>query len=49
MAKKKYIPFGLNIEEVNDLFASGKYNLKHESNIKTNWQIISGNLFTFLI
>jgi len=47
MAKKKYIPFGLNIEEVNDLFASGKYNLKHESNIKTNWQIISGNLFTF--
>ncbi len=47
MTKKKYIPFGLSIEEANDLFASGKYNLKHESNVKTNWQIISGNLFTF--
>ncbi len=47
MTKKKYIPLGLRIDEVNDLYAMGKYNLKHESNVKTNWQIISGNLFTF--
>lgn len=46
--KKSYQPVGLNIEEVNERFTKGLYNEKKEDNLKTNWQIISGNLLTFL-
>ncbi|MBN2540136.1 MAG: HAD-IC family P-type ATPase [Bacilli bacterium] len=47
MAKQNYIPFGLDLETVNEQYAQGKYNQKRESNIRTNWQIISGNVFTY--
>ncbi len=48
MARKYYQPKGLNIEEVNERFSKGLNNYKREDNLKTNWQIISGNLLTFL-
>ena len=47
MARKKYSPFGLKIEEVNERHALGKNNVKKQANLKSNWQIISSNLFTF--
>ena len=47
LAKKTYEPFGLKTEEVNERHAQGKNNVKKQANLKTNWQIISGNLFTF--
>ena len=47
LAKKKYIPIGLNIEEVNSRFTLGKSNKKKETNLKTNWEIIHNNVFTF--
>ncbi|XMB72412.1 HAD-IC family P-type ATPase [Mycoplasmatota bacterium WC30] len=47
MARKKYVPYGLNIEQVNDRYSLGKSNNKKQSNLKTNWQIVSSNLFTF--
>jgi len=47
MARKKYQPFGLTIEQVNDRYTEGKYNFKRESNLKTGWQIIHSNLFTY--
>lgn len=47
MARKNYQPFGLRLEIVNERYRNGQYNQKRESNLKTNWQIISGNLFTF--
>lgn len=47
MAKKNYSPFGLKIEEVNERHSLGKNNIKKQANLKTNWQIVSSNLFTF--
>ncbi len=47
MARKTYQPFGLTIEQVNDRFTEGKFNKKRESNLKTNWQIIRSNVFTY--
>ncbi len=47
MARKKYAPYGLNIEQVNDRYSLGKSNIKKQSNLKTGWEIISSNLFTF--
>jgi len=51
LAKKKitndYKPFGLTVLEVNERILSGKINKSVKSNIKTPWQIISGNLFSY--
>ena len=47
MARTKYTPFGLKIEAVNERHSLGKNNIKKQANLKTNWQIISSNLFTF--
>ena len=47
MAKKKYTPLGLKIEAVNERHSLGKNNIKKQENLKTNWQIISSNVFTF--
>lgn len=47
VAKKTYEPFGLYTEEVNQRLVAGRSNVKKEENLKTNWQIISSNLFTF--
>ncbi|MBI9008637.1 MAG: HAD-IC family P-type ATPase [Tenericutes bacterium] len=47
MARITYVPMGLNIEEVNQRFTLGKCNIKKQDNLKTNWEIISSNLFTF--
>jgi cation-transporting ATPase E len=47
MARKKYVPMGLNIEEVNQRYTLGKSNIKKQDNLKTDWEIISSNLFTF--
>ncbi|HPJ23582.1 MAG TPA: HAD-IC family P-type ATPase [Bacillota bacterium] len=47
MAKIKYEPKGLSVEEANSRYSEGKYNQKRESNLKTNWQIISENVFTY--
>lgn len=47
MAKSKYYPKGLHIEEVNERNSLGKNNIKTQANLKTNWEIISSNVFTF--
>ena len=51
LAKKKitneYKPFGLTVLEVNERILSGKVNKSVKSNIKTPWQIISSNLFSY--
>ncbi len=47
MAKKKYIPYGLAVEEVNDRLASGKQNKTAKSNLKSVWKIIAENLFSY--
>jgi cation-transporting ATPase E len=47
LARKKYTPKGLNIEEVNSRFSLGKSNIKKQNNLKTNWEIINSNVFTF--
>ena len=47
MAKSKYYPKGLHIEEVNERNSLGKNNIKTQANFKTNWEIISSNVFTF--
>lgn len=47
MAKSNYYPKGLHIEEVNQRNAQGKNNVKTQANLKTNWEIISSNVFTF--
>jgi cation-transporting ATPase E len=47
MAKVKYDPVGLKIEEINERHAKGLNNVKKQANLKTNWEIISSNLFTF--
>ncbi len=47
MAKKKYIPYGLSVEEVNERFALGQRNTKRKSNLKSVWKIITENLFSY--
>ncbi|MDT8337301.1 MAG: HAD-IC family P-type ATPase, partial [Candidatus Izemoplasmatales bacterium] len=51
MAKQKktneYKPFGLTILEVNERIAQGKTNISLKSNLKSPWQIISSNLFSY--
>lgn len=47
LARKKYTPIGLNIEQVNSRYTLGQSNIKKQNNLKTNWEIISSNLFTF--
>lgn len=47
MTRKKYTPLGLKIEAVNERHSLGKNNIKKQANLKTNWQIISSNVFTF--
>ncbi len=47
MAREKYKPLGLTIEEVNERYAQGRFNLNKETNQKTGWQIIRTNLFTY--
>lgn len=45
--KKKYVPYGLNIEAVNDRLAQGLANYRNQENVKSTWEIVSNNLFTF--
>lgn len=47
MAKKEYLPFGLTVAEVNQRIIDKKTNISSKSNLKTPWQIISGNLFSY--
>ena len=45
--KEEYKPFGLTVLEVNQRIKDGKVNVSHKSNLKSPWQIISGNLFSY--
>ena len=45
--KEEYKPFGLTVLEVNERIKDGKVNVSHKSNLKSPWQIISGNLFSY--
>lgn len=47
MAKQEYKPFGLTLVEVNQRIIDKKTNISSKSNLKTPWQIISGNLFSY--
>ncbi len=47
MAKQEYQPFGLTLVEVNQRIIDKKTNISSKSNLKTPWQIISGNLFSY--
>jgi cation-transporting ATPase E len=51
LAKQKktneYKPFGLSVLEVNERIAQGKTNKSIKSNLKSPWQIISSNLFSY--
>ncbi|MFA7076318.1 MAG: HAD-IC family P-type ATPase [Candidatus Izemoplasmatales bacterium] len=45
--KSDYIPFGLTSLEVNERIHEGKINKSAKSNLKSPWQIISTNLFSY--